>query len=78
MVQDEAEWDWGQLAPRVFQVFSGSGDGLSASEKAGVERAANAKPWVHMVSSHQPGTHQDCLFLGEYDPKWRGMQTKMR
>lgn len=51
MVQDEEEWDWGQLAPRVFQAFSGSGNGLSASEKAGIERATNAKPWVHMVSS---------------------------
>ena len=66
LLQDEEEWDWGQLAPRVFQAFSGSGNGLSASEKAGVERAANAKPWVHMVRSDPPGMHQEyCSSKGD-------------
>ena len=65
-MQDKEEWDWGQLAPRVFQAFFGSGDELSASEKAGIEKAANAKPWVHMVIGNPPGMHQECLFLGHY------------
>lgn len=49
----------------MFQAFSGSGDGLSASEKAGIDRAANAKPWVHMVSNNPHGMHQDWTSIKE-------------
>ena len=73
MVQDEEEWDWGQLAPRVFQAFSGAGNGLSASEKAGVERAANAKPWVHMVRRDPPGMHQNIAHLRGHNLIFTGM-----
>ena len=54
-MQDERGEEWHQLAQRVFQDFSGLGKGLSASEKQDVERAANAKPWVHKVNfRHAP------------------------
>ena len=50
-MQEDKITDWSQLAQRAFQDFFGFGKALSAPEKQEVEKAANAEPWVHMVSA---------------------------
>lgn len=50
-LQEDKITDWNQLAQRAFQDFFGLGKALSAPEKQEVEKAANAEPWVHMVSA---------------------------
>ena len=50
-MQEDKITDWNQLAQRAFQDFFGLGKALSAPEKQEVEKAANAEPWVHMVSA---------------------------
>lgn len=53
-MQEDKITDWSQLAQRAFQDFFGFGKALSAPEKQEVKRAANAEPWVHMVSELVP------------------------
>jgi hypothetical protein len=54
--------EWVRLAGRAFEAFLGGDEqALSAADKAEIERAASAEPWVHEVGGISRTLAPSCL-----------------